>query len=180
MARTRSTTDCPLTRAPGTVIVNWPAVFDPIEMLSASIVTFAPTSGTELSSVTLPVIVAPWANTIAGIPTLASTTVSHLRNRVLCGISFPQLKVKGWGLLLRAQVRLSIRNGTVTRIRSLLILTQGRCSVSQFLDALFSHMGRNRATPGQDPPSGPANCRPFAGDDYPSTEGTQPRARYII
>src|SRR6185437_7932711 len=161
MARTRSTTDCPLTRAPGMVIVNWPAVFDPTETLSASIVTFAPTSGTELSSVILPVIDAPWANTIAGIPTLASTTVSHLRNRVLCGISFPQLKVKGWGLLLRAQVRLSIRNGIVTRTRSLLLITQDRCSVSQSLDALFSHMGRNRATPGPDAPRSPSSHCPI-------------------
>src|ERR1035437_4690298 len=132
------------------VIVYRPAVFDPMEMFSASIVTLAPTSGTWLSSVIFPEIVAPWAKTIAGIPTAASTTVSHLRNRVLCGISFPQLKVKGWGLLLRAQSRQMAQiawNGTVTRIRPLSVITRGRRSLSQFLDVLFSHMGRRYATP---------------------------------
>src|ERR1035437_3965076 len=129
------------------VIVYRPAVFDPMEMFSASIVTLAPTSGTWLSSVIFPEIVAPWAKTIAGIPTAASTTVSHLRNRVLCGISFPQLKVKGWGLLLRAQSRQITRNGTVTWIRPLSVITRGGCSLSQFLDCLFSHIGRRHATP---------------------------------
>ena len=56
--------------------------------------------------------------------------------------------VKGWGLL-RTQVQLTTRNGTVTWIRPLSLITRGACSVSQFLDALFSHMGRNRATPGR-------------------------------
>jgi hypothetical protein len=39
----------------------------------------APTSGASWSSVILPEIVAPWANTVAGTPTMASTTVSHLQ-----------------------------------------------------------------------------------------------------
>src|ERR1039458_828332 len=66
--------------------------------------------------------------------------------------------VKGWGLLVQAKVRQKTRNGTVTWIRPLSMITLGRCSVSQLVHALFSHMGRNRATPSPVSTSGPSVC----------------------
>src|ERR1035437_6029731 len=89
--------------------------------------------------------------------------------------------VKGWGLLVRAKVRQKTRNGTVTWIRPLSVITQGRCSVSQLIDILFSHMGRNHATPSPVSTSGPSACPQTRGSPPNLAEkGRAVRERYII